>query len=65
MNKESNIVHESANNSHYVYKISIGHYEVRKNGLTHAIVIGNFDNPDEDSDQLERAIEMCDYEANK
>jgi len=62
---ESNIVYESKNEICYVYKMGLGHYEVRKNGVTSSTIIGNFDMPDEPNDSLARAKEMCDEESVK
>ena len=45
--------------SHYVYEIGEGHYEVRKNGITHATVIGTFHFSNKPEYALSRAIEFC------
>ena len=59
LNHEESIIHETS--THYVFKLSVGHYEVREHSksFTHSIIVGNFDQPDEDNDARERAIEMC------
>ena len=54
---ESNIVFET--DSHYVYKVKSGHYQIRKNNGTHSLIVGEFNMPDEDNDARERAIEFC------
>ena len=57
IDNEKNIVFETE--SHYVYRIKFGIYEVREHKFTHSIVIGKFENEDEDEDTKQRAIEFC------
>lgn len=40
---EPNIVYEKGD--YYIYKVSQGYYEVRKNGITHATLAGTFHFP--------------------
>jgi len=48
MNREHLIIFETE--SHYVYKMGVGHYEIRKHNGTHSLVVGEFNIPDEDND---------------
>jgi hypothetical protein len=59
INPEDNIIFETS--THYVYKMGVGHYEIRKHvsNYTHSIVVGVIDMPDEDQDAKTRAIELC------
>lgn len=54
---ESNIIFET--DSYYVYKVKPGIYEVREHKGTHSLVVGRFENEDEDEDTQQRAIEYC------
>jgi hypothetical protein len=58
ISREDNIIFETP--THYVYKMGVGHYEIRKGvNNTHSIVVGVIDVPDEDEDAKTRAIELC------
>jgi hypothetical protein len=56
---EDRIIFEIKSQSHYVYQMGVGHYQVRENKLTHAVIIWDLNNPDEDEDTKQRAIEYC------
>jgi hypothetical protein len=59
ISREDNIIFETP--THYVYKVSNGRYQVRKNSsnFTHSIIVFDLENEDEDEDTKERAIDFC------
>ena len=54
---EENIKFET--DTHYVYQVKVGHFEVFENGITHAKWVGTFHYKDDPEYALSRAIEFC------
>ncbi|CAB4581900.1 MAG: hypothetical protein F2563_05140 [Actinobacteria bacterium] len=54
---EENIKFET--DTHYVYQVKVGHFEVFENGITHAKLAGIFHFKNDPEYALNRAIECC------